>query len=187
VQEIQDKIAEEKKEAILPDAKNTETELAIQKEVAIGKKRVSLSLSSVSKIKELNQEKQKEVNLGEHLTESFTQEDIEKHWNEYAKILEQRGKKIILSYMTLSKPIVMGTNILLEFPNEGSKEDFENANTELLDYLRTNLRNYDIKIKIKVIETFKPKVIYKPEDIYQHFKEINPLIEQFRQNFELDI
>ena len=81
----------------------------------------------------------------------------------------------------------MGTNILLEFPNQGSKEDFENTNSDLISYLKTNLRNYDIKIKITVIETYKPKVIYTNEEKYIHFKELNPEIELFRQTFELDL
>ncbi len=93
----------------------------------------------------------------------------------------------MLSYMTLSKPIKMGNNILLEFPNEGSKHDFENHYNELINHLKTNLRNFDIKIKITVIETFKPKVHYTNEEKFKHFKELNPVIEQFRNTFELDL
>ena len=89
--------------------------------------------------------------------------------------------------MRLSKPVLMGTNILLEFPNQGSKEDFENSNSELIGFLKTNLRNYDVKIKITVIETYKPKVIYTNDEKYKHFMELNPTIEIFRQTFELDI
>ena len=117
----------------------------------------------------------------------FTQEDAIKHWNDFIDILENKGKKLFASYMRLSKPVLMGTNILLEFPNQGSKEDFENTNSELVSYLKTNLRNYDLKIKITVIETYKPKVIYTNEEKYKHFKELNPNIEIFRQTFELDL
>jgi hypothetical protein len=53
--------------------------------------------------------------------------------------------------------------------------------------LKTNLRNYDVKIKITVMETYKPKVIYTNEEKYKHFKELNPNIELFRQTFELDL
>lgn len=89
--------------------------------------------------------------------------------------------------MTLSKPIKMGNTILLEFPNEGSKHDFENSYSELVNYLKTNLKNFDLKIKITVIETFKPKVHYTNEEKFNHFKELNPVIEQFRNTFELDL
>lgn len=134
-----------------------------------------------------NQNKIESVAVGEHLADPFTQEDAIKHWNDYIEILESKGKKLFCSYMRLSKPVLMGTNILLEFPNQGSKEDFENTNSELITYLKTKLRNYDIKIKITVIETYKPKVIYTNEEKYKHFKELNPTIELFRQTFELDI
>ncbi|MFY8098006.1 MAG: hypothetical protein ACOVMH_09340 [Flavobacterium sp.] len=119
--------------------------------------------------------------------EEFSQEDLEQHWNDYVSHLDQKGKKILMSYMTLSKPIKMGTNILLEFPNQGSKEDFESKYAEVISYLKTKLKNFDIKIKITVIETFKPKVHYTNEDKFNHFKELNPTIEQFRNLFELDI
>jgi DNA polymerase-3 subunit gamma/tau len=127
------------------------------------------------------------LSVGEHLVNPFTQEDAIKHWNDYIEILETKGKKLFASYMRLSKPVLMGTNILLEFPNQGSKEDFENTNSELISYLKTNLCNYDIKIKITVIETYKPKVIYTNEEKYKHFKDLNPNIELFRQTFELDL
>lgn len=152
-------------------------------------KRVSsLSIKGLKQKADIsNQAKTETLAVGEHLADPFTQEDAIKHWNDYIDILETKGKKLFCSYMRLSKPVLMGTNILLEFPNQGSKEDFENSNSELLGYLKTNLRNYDIKIKITVIETYKPKVIYTNEEKYKHFKELNPAIELFRQTFELDI
>ena len=134
-----------------------------------------------------NLAKSETLSVGEHLADPFTQEDAIKHWNDFIDILENKGKKLFASYMRLSKPVLMGTNILLEFPNQGSKEDFENTNSELISYLKTNLRNYDVKIKITVIETYKPKVIYTNEEKYKHFKELNPNIELFRQTFELDL
>jgi DNA polymerase-3 subunit gamma/tau len=134
-----------------------------------------------------NLAKSETLSVGEHLADPFTQEDAIKHWNDFIDILENKGKKLFASYMRLSKPVLMGTNILLEFPNQGSKEDFENTNSELVSYLKTNLRNYDLKIKITVIETYKPKVIYTNEEKYKHFKELNPNVELFRQTFELDL
>lgn len=147
----------------------------------------TFSIKGIQKIKEIEkQQKATPLNPEIHLSEHFSQEDLEKYWNEFAQQLEKKGKKIYLSYMSLSKPIVMGHNIMLEFPNEGSKIDFENMNADLIAYLKTNLKNYDIKIKIKVNEAFKPKVIFTNEDKYNHFKTLNPLIEKFRNTFELD-
>lgn len=162
---------------------------AIATENGETKRKISpLSLSGLKAIKEIErQQKPITFEVGEHPVEPFTQEALEEQWNNFGQILEQRGKKILLSYMTLSKPIKMGNNILLEFPNEGSKHDFETNYNELVTYLKTNLRNFDIKIKITVIETFKPKVHYTNEEKFKHFKELNPVIEQFRNTFELDL
>jgi len=148
----------------------------------------SLSIKGLKqKVDSSNLAKTETLAVGEHLADPFTREDAIKHWNDFIEILETKGKKLFASYMRLSKPVLMGTNILLEFPNQGSKEDFENTNSELISYLKTNLRNYDVKIKITVMETYKPKVIYTNEEKYKHFKELNPNIELFRQTFELDL
>ena len=156
--------------------------------IDLNKRISSLSIKGLKQKAEVsNQTKAENLPIGEHLADPFTQEDAIKHWNDYIEILENKGRKLFASYMRLSKPVLMGTNILLEFPNEGSKEDFENTNSELIGYLKTNLRNYDIKIKITVIETYKPKVIYTNDEKYKHFKELNPAIELFRQTFELDL
>jgi DNA polymerase-3 subunit gamma/tau len=148
----------------------------------------SLSIKGLKqKVDSSNLAKTETQAVSEHLANPFSQEDAIQHWNDYIEILESKGKKLFASYMRLSKPVLMGTNILLEFPNQGSKEDFENTNSELISYLKTNLRNYDVKIKITVMETYKPKVIYTNEEKYKHFKELNPNIELFRQTFELDL
>ncbi len=181
----------EKTETIQPIQKIEEkVEQIVQKStIPSDKKRISpLSISGLKSIKEIElQQKANEEEIGEHPVEEFSQEDLEQHWNDYVSHLDQKGKKILMSYMTLSKPIKMGTNILLEFPNQGSKEDFESKYAEVISYLKTKLKNFDIKIKITVIETFKPKVHYTNEDKFNHFKELNPTIEQFRNLFELDI
>jgi hypothetical protein len=109
------------------------------------------------------------------------------HWNNYLREQEEKGKKIFASYMGLSTPVKMGNKILLEFPNKGSKDDFENTNIDLINYLKVNLKNYQIKIVISVIEHYKPKVIYTTEDKYKYFKEINPNLDLLRKKFELDI
>jgi DNA polymerase-3 subunit gamma/tau len=170
------------------DEKIEEIQQNLPPKIDPSKRISSLSIKGLKQKADVsNQIKPNQVEVGEHLADPFTQEDAIKHWNDYIEILETKGKKLFCSYMRLSKPILMGTNILLEFPNEGSKEDFENTNSDLISYLKTNLRNYNIKIKITVIETYKPKVIYTNDEKYKHFLELNPTIELFRQTFELDL
>lgn len=170
------------------ETKIEEIQQSLPPKIDPSKRISSLSIKGlIQKADVSNQTKTENIAVGEHLADPFTEDDVIKHWNDYIEILETKGKKLFTSYMMLSKPVLMGTNILLEFPNQGSKEDFEHTNSELISYLKTNLRNYDIKIKITVIETYKPKVIYTNDEKYKHFKELNPTIELFRQTFELDL
>lgn len=152
------------------------------------KKISPLSIKGFNNIKDLKGNiKEVEVDISNLPKENFTQDQLQECWNDFSKIQEQKGKRIFVSYMNLSEIKLDKTRILLEFPNEGSKLDFENSYHELLNHLRKNLKNYDITIHINVTETYKPKVMFTPEDKYKHFVELNPLIEIFRKTFELDI
>ena len=42
----------------------------------------------------------------------------------------------------------MGNNVLLEFPNEGSKHDFENHYNELINHLKPTFEILILKLKL---------------------------------------
>jgi hypothetical protein len=46
-------------------------------------------------------------------------------WTKYAKRLGDKGFKIMESLLLINDPVLIGFNITLELPNEGSKLDFE--------------------------------------------------------------
>ncbi len=63
----------------------------------------------------------------------------------------------------------------------------EREKYDLLGYLRQNLKNYDVDLVIDVNETEVKKYAYTPIEKYQKLKEKNPLIDELRKHFDLDI
>jgi DNA polymerase-3 subunit gamma/tau len=153
-------------------------------------KRISgLSLSSL-KAKKEHQLKKIEVVIDDDdlPKESFTIEDLLKHWESYIQKLDKAGKKIMASNLSSDKPkIVDQTQIFIELPNGTMKKEIEREQFELLKFLRKELNNYSIELKINVNEEIAKKFAYTPEEKYQKLREINPAIDLLRKEFDLDL
>ncbi|WP_163410319.1 DNA polymerase III subunit gamma/tau [Flavobacterium ajazii] len=121
------------------------------------------------------------------LTEEFNETDMRLHWNKYAERLGQKGLKIMESILLISDPVLNGTTISYELPNEGSKLDFEGQMNGLLGYLKGHLHNHDITIEVIVNEEIKTVRSLNDQDRYNRFLEINPNIELLRSTFGLEL
>ena len=117
----------------------------------------------------------------------FTETDMLLHWNKYAQKLGDKGFKIMQSLLLINDPVLKGTQITMELPNEGSKIEFETEMNGLLGHLRGHLHNHDIKITVVVNESITNKFAFTPQDKYNRLNEINPNLDLLRKTFDLDI
>lgn len=152
-------------------------------------KRVSaLSLKSIKKKHELQQEMVANQPDAKNLpVDNFTDEEMQTAWKEYTKTVEREGKYNLLSHLTMGVPKLEGSIIHLEFPNQTIKTEVERAKYELLTFLRDKLQNYDVDLDITVNETIEKRYAYTTREKFEKMKEMNPLIEKLRQEFDLDI
>lgn len=147
----------------------------------------ALSLASIKAKREMMQQNQLVVKESVQLpTEPFTETDMRLFWTKYAQKLGEKGFKIMESLLTMNDPVLNGTNITIELPNEGSKIDFESEKNGLLGYLRGHLHNHDITIEVLVNEAIENKFAFTPQDKYNRLNEINPNLELLRRTFDLD-
>lgn len=148
----------------------------------------ALSLASIRAKKEL-QEQHNPINKEVVLlpTESFTDTELLLHWTKYAQKLGDKGYKIMESLLLINDPVVQGTQVTIELPNEGSKLDFESEKNGLLGFLKGHLHNHDITIEVIVNEAVENKFAFTPQDKYNRLNEINPALDLLRKTFELDI
>jgi len=120
-------------------------------------------------------------------TESFTETEMLLQWTNYAKKLGDKGFKIMESLLLINDPVLNGTSISIELPNEGSKLDFEKELNGLLGHLKGHLHNHNITIEVIVNESIELKKTLNDQDRYNRLHEINPNIELLRTTFGLDL
>jgi DNA polymerase-3 subunit gamma/tau len=153
-----------------------------------GTKVSAMSLASIRAKKEMAETIKSAVKEVVHLaSEPFTETEMLEQWLKYAQRMEDKGFRIIASLLTINDPVLNGTTIIHEMPNESSKIDFEKERPELLGYLRGKLHNHDITIEVRVNETLVDKKRYTAQDKYNRLAELNPNLEMMRNLFGLEV
>ncbi|MEL6810603.1 MAG: DNA polymerase III subunit gamma/tau [Bacteroidota bacterium] len=152
------------------------------------KKVSALSLKSIQKKQELQRELVAKQPDEENLpVETFTESEMQTAWTDYAKKIEKEGKYNLLSHLTMGIPKLEGTLIHLVFPNSTIKVEVERAKYDLLSYLRSTLKNYEIDLSIEVNEAEVKRYAYTSREKFDKLMEKNPLIDKLRQEFDLDV
>lgn len=145
-------------------------------------------MSSIRAKKALEESTKPVVKEIVHLpTEPFNETDMRLQWTKYATKLGDKGFKIMESLLLINDPVLKGTDITIELPNEGSKLDFEKELNGLLGHLKGHLHNHNITIEVIVNESFESRKTFNDQDRYNRLHEINPNIDLLRTTFGLDL
>ncbi|MEM6718109.1 MAG: DNA polymerase III subunit gamma/tau [Bacteroidota bacterium] len=159
-------------------------------DISMMKNKVSgLSLSSIkAKQEHLKKQQIKVVDQKELPKDAFTEERMLEVWNAYVEKISKKGEKIMASNLATDVPKLKNdTVICIELPNDTMRVEIERAQYPLLEFLRSTLNNYDVSLEIEVNELIEKKYFFEPRDKYNRLKEINPLVEQLRKDFDLEI
>jgi hypothetical protein len=153
-----------------------------------GTKVSALSLASIKAKKELEAQNYYQQKHREELpSEAFNETDMLLQWNKFAQKMTDSGKRLLATYMQMNDPMLNGTIITLELPNQSTREEFLTGCNELLGYLRGKLHNHDITIEVVVNETIENKYAFTPQEKFERLKQINPNLELLRKTFDLDV
>nr|WP_299172198.1 DNA polymerase III subunit gamma/tau [uncultured Allomuricauda sp.] len=177
---------------VQPQEPDTEPETAppsIKKiQLKTPENRVSgLSISSIKAKKAHENVKAPPVNQDDLPKESFTEPDMQTHWNDMVQQLEIKGRKILASNFQTDIPKLKDEHtIWIELPNSTMKKEVEREQSLMMDYLKQKLNNYSITLNITVNEEVAKKFAFTPEEKYQKLKEKNPAIDLLRKEFDLD-
>ncbi|WP_318312523.1 DNA polymerase III subunit gamma/tau [Flagellimonas crocea] len=160
------------------------------KKIEINKpaKRVSgLSLSSI-KVKKAHENTRSPHIAEEDLPkDSFEEQEMQQHWDDFVHQLEKEGKKILASNLQTDIPKLKNENtIWIELPNGTMKKEIEREQSLMLDYLKQKLNNYSISLHITVNEEVAKKFAFTPEEKYEKLREKNPNLDLLRKEFDLD-
>jgi DNA polymerase-3 subunit gamma/tau len=185
-------------EQILPKPEKKEPEVSKHPERVIERPRIlaernakrvsALSLRSIQKKKELKKEMVAKQTDDKILpVEDFSEAEMQTAWKDYTNKIEQEGKYNLLSHLTMGVPKLEGTLIHLVFPNSTIKVEVERAKRDLLSHLRSSLKNHNVDISIEVNEAEVKRYAYTTREKFDKLKEKNPLIENLRKEFDLDV
>ncbi len=156
----------------------------------IASKRVSaLSISSLKAKKEHQRSKKgEEIDESQLPKEPFTQEEMQKHWANFVEKIDDDGQKILASSLTTDVPKMFDeTTIWIELPNDTMKKEVEREQYDLMFYLKKQLNNHFVSLRITVNEETAKKFAFTPEEKYEKLREKNPAIDLLRQTFDLDL
>ncbi|WP_299242323.1 DNA polymerase III subunit gamma/tau [uncultured Aquimarina sp.] len=147
-----------------------------------------LSLNSIRKKKEHEEKKVDTIVDPKNLpSDTFTEAEMQAGWEEYGKMQDKKGERIIGSMFAMNIPTLTDGKIHLELPNQSMKVDMESALPGLFQFLYKKLNNYSVALDITVNEEASKKYAFTPQDKYEKLREKNPLIDKLRSDFDLDI
>lgn len=147
-----------------------------------------LSLKSIKTIKNHEFKSNDSIVDPEKLAkDKFTEEDLVLSWNKYSEKIENSGKYNLASILRIDTPKLIENNICLELPNSTNKIELELNQHDLLKFIRKDLNNYEIKLKITINEKIEKKFTYTSKEKYDLLKSKNNLIEKLRLDFKLSI
>lgn len=153
-------------------------------------KRVSgLSLSSIHAKKEHKKNKVDVIIDEQQLPkDDFTEEAMLIAWNEYVKIIDEKGRKILSSALHTDIPKLKNeSTIWIELPNDTMKKEVERDKYPLMEYLKKELNNFHITLHITISEAIEQKYAFTPQEKYEKLREVNPIIDKLRTEFDLDL
>jgi DNA polymerase-3 subunit gamma/tau len=178
--------ADEKNQQIEKPLKIPEKEEVIQ--LDLSSQGVSgLSLSSL-KVQKEHQNKVVSASEDKEVRESeVNQESIEQHWKKFSEIIAVNGEKNMVALLQLDIPRLKNkTEIHYAVPNDTNRVELEKNSNELMTYLRDQLSNDALTLKVHLEVKEEKKFVYTNEDKYNALAEKNPTIELFKKTFNLE-
>lgn len=114
--------------------------------------------------------------------------NLETAWISFAESLKQKKKINLASTLTARKPIQEDeSTISFSVLNQVQEDEITAIKTDLLTYLRTEMRIASIQLKIIVDKSEIERKPYTGEEKYQRLAEKNPALDRLRQKFNLEI
>jgi hypothetical protein len=116
--------------------------------------------------------------------EAFTDEDLQRVWKKFSEDREPADTDKLIMSREVKKGEDHDIIIYLSSQLEGSFLD--KFYTELIQYLRTELKNDHISLKREVSKVAEVKKLYTSKDIFDHMVKQNPSLQELKDRLGLD-
>ncbi|WP_158995513.1 DNA polymerase III subunit gamma/tau [Mucilaginibacter sp. L196] len=119
--------------------------------------------------------------------EDFTTADFLKCWSEYAAKLKTEGKHNALSIFTGDAPVMLRQyEFEIAVGTKVQEKDFRNERPNILNFLRTTLKNFSIELNARLDEKVVVKRPYTNLEKFQYMAAKNPQLLELKKRFNLD-
>ena len=145
------------------------------------------SIKSIERKKELDDIEVEVIDYSKMAKTEFNEVQLLSAWKQYIAAIRKEGKKDIASIIAAGTPRLEELNIYITLPNKLMQSKLRSHKPKLLKFIREKLDNYSIDLIIDVNEKEEKKFAYTPQERYAKLKEKNPLLEDFRKMFGLDL
>ena len=145
-----------------------------------------LSLSSIAYQKNI---KANQPTIGKSTREETVgQESLETAWKALSSQLEADGEYNLAALLNLDSPRLKNkVEIHLNFPNKTNKLELESEKGKIIGALADALKNDLLQFVIHVSQEEQQNYVYTPRDKYEQLVKINPLVDDIRKEFDLDL
>ena len=145
-----------------------------------------LSLSSIAYQKNI---KANQPTIGKNTREeTIGQESLETAWKALSSQLEADGEYNLAALLNLDSPRLKNkVEIHLNFPNKTNKLELESEKGKIIGALADALKNDLLQFVIHVSQEEQQNYVYTPRDKYEQLVKINPLVDDIRKEFDLDL
>lgn len=117
----------------------------------------------------------------------FTQEKLEKVWLYYTESIAGQFPNLY-SILSTRQPVLQENFIIqLQLDNRTQEITMKDRKADLLDFLRSELKNQKIQMESPVVETATQSKPYTAEEKFRAFSDKNPEIKVLREGLDLEL
>ncbi len=118
---------------------------------------------------------------------SFSRYDLLKSWKNFCEIQEENGNVNISSVLKMNEPSLEKENIIIKTVNQINKKEIESIRDDILSYLKKELENHSINLKVIIEKSTKKNGIksLNNEEKIKSMIESNPKIKSLIEEFNL--
>jgi DNA polymerase-3 subunit gamma/tau len=123
------------------------------------------------------------------LTESYSREEFENAWKAFMGVLNKRGDLSLYSTLSVRLPMVTADHaIQVDISNNVQESDVVTVRSEMLEFLKARLKNHKLHLQVNIKKDDSQNTrLYTDKDKFDAMVGINPALEGFRTDLNLDL
>lgn len=128
---------------------------------------------------------EKEINYGSEL---FTEEQVIEVWKNYASKVKDTSGGFSGSVLANCQPKLKENQTLhVIFRNETNLQEFIKLSENLLNHLKSSLKNNNIQFETEVNKEKAKKILYTNREKFDHFAESYPKLKEWENKLGLEL